>query len=378
MDAEQRQREAIDGILATMHFDADPENPPEPIRKLVFEDPGFALDLPEGWGSRRNPGSQSVSMLAEIRQKGNNEGQMFISYDRVPRNQRDVPAKKRFEDALEEAFYGERIIRKQDDLVIDGLEGWMLVVQHEGESLKDVRKALLVTLVHGDFELNLEYEDKSATFDRNIDDMRTILTSLRQLDGDAEGAGDYNIGLLSHQFSDINHHRFAEEITSLASKDLIEGYPDNTFRPETPTTRARAIKLIVDSKNELEKDKERGETIDLEPYRGKPCKRFTDLPADHESTPYVAYAAEKGLLDFIEGNQFGPDDPITTAQAMRLLIGIYEIPVWKGDTRTWYKRYMDKALELALLPRGLDEPNRELTNAEMAALVVATYDSFDY
>lgn len=55
---------------------------------------------------------------------------------------------------------------------------------------------------------------------------------------------DSSLYVGEHQFSDIGGHWAAEYIDRAAQKGWVNGYPDGTFRPDQPITRAEAMTLI--------------------------------------------------------------------------------------------------------------------------------------
>jgi len=53
------------------------------------------------------------------------------------------------------------------------------------------------------------------------------------------------------QFSDVPSSHWASEfIISLAARDIIAGFPDGTFRPEEPVTRAQYAAMLRSAFNE--------------------------------------------------------------------------------------------------------------------------------
>ena len=45
-------------------------------------------------------------------------------------------------------------------------------------------------------------------------------------------------------FDDLKNHWAGEYITNLIEKDIVHGYSDGTFRPDTPVTRAEAVVMV--------------------------------------------------------------------------------------------------------------------------------------
>jgi hypothetical protein len=98
---------------------------------------------------------------------------------------------------------------------------------------------------------------------------------------------------------------------------------------------------------------------------------FEDLPAGHWLVPYARAACERGLLALAQPTRFEPDRPVSLVEGLALLFAAYEVPVWSGAVEPAWKPVMDKGYELDLIPRGLEDPQHLLTNAEMAGLVDA-------
>ncbi len=50
--------------------------------------------------------------------------------------------------------------------------------------------------------------------------------------------------ILSKHFSDIEHHYFEKDIEIIAKNKLVNGYPDNTYRPDELLNRSEAVKMF--------------------------------------------------------------------------------------------------------------------------------------
>lgn len=84
---------------------------------------------------------------------------------------------------------------------------------------------------------------------------------------------------------------------------LIEGYPDGTFKPDQPVTRAEFITLLVRSLN-----------LEAEPLR----ITFEDA-AYHWASETISTAFAHGLVEGYSNHFFGPEDPITREQMAVML-----------------------------------------------------------
>jgi len=88
-----------------------------------------------------------------------------------------------------------------------------------------------------------------------------------------------NLALTSNNpFPDVGNHWGKEFIGAAYAGSLIIGYPDGTFRPDDPVTRAEAVTLICRAENRDEK------LFDIK-------KRFVDLNAGFWGYNYIMNAA---------------------------------------------------------------------------------------
>lgn len=102
-------------------------------------------------------------------------------------------------------------------------------------------------------------------------------------------------------FSDVPGSRwYADSIGFLTAKKVIHGYPDGTFRPDAPITRAEFVTLLC---NVL-----RPESPAENP--------FPDADG-HWAVYYIARLTQAGILDGYPDGTFRPDVPITRAEAVK-------------------------------------------------------------
>jgi len=105
-------------------------------------------------------------------------------------------------------------------------------------------------------------------------------------------------------FTDISTSWARNEINFLADQQIVGGYLDGTFRPQEPITRAEYVDLIV-------------KAFSL-PGNGQPV--FSDLPADFWALAYITRAHEEGWVIGFPDGTFRPQEPVTRAQALVVLV----------------------------------------------------------
>ena len=103
-------------------------------------------------------------------------------------------------------------------------------------------------------------------------------------------------------FSDVPSTYWAYPyIEELAAKGIINGFPDCTFQPNGPTTRAQFVKML-----DL--------TLGLPVSNALTVTPFTDVPANAWYAPYVAIAVREGIVQGLTPTTFGPNATLTREQ----------------------------------------------------------------
>src|SRR5450756_3135891 len=110
-------------------------------------------------------------------------------------------------------------------------------------------------------------------------------------------------------FKDVAASYWAfDEITALAAKKVLAGYPDGTFKPEGKVTREEFAKMIVVAKG-LALVKPASPT-------------FTDVLASRWSYGYVEAAAKAGYIKGIGGGKYAPASQIKRQDMAVLLVRV--------------------------------------------------------
>lgn len=105
-------------------------------------------------------------------------------------------------------------------------------------------------------------------------------------------------------FSDVKGYWGEPYVSELASRDVIGGFPNGTFRPTDEITRAQFAAIVV-------------KALGIQPSSGG--KVFTDVPAGHWAANAIASASNAGLIGGFPDGTFKPEEKITRAQALIIL-----------------------------------------------------------
>ena len=109
-------------------------------------------------------------------------------------------------------------------------------------------------------------------------------------------------------FSDLSENHWAySQIMNLAENKVVVGYPDETYKPDAEITRAEFASMVV--KALKQENAEITETID-----------FSDVKQDNWAWESVQRAVRFDLIHETEDNLFRPDDKVTKADCLEIVI----------------------------------------------------------
>lgn len=166
-------------------------------------------------------------------------------------------------------------------------------------------------------------------------------------------------------FDDVSQTAYETEILQLKEWGYINGYEDNTFKPEQNLTRAEFCRMLVKAMYPME------ESFDI-----ILSDLFSDLDSMHwASTDIYVLHASNVINGFTDGT-FRPEDNLTVAQAINMCLKATGYSHYvNSETIPWYKGAEEVAKVYGfaegteLLPIVSD---RSITRAEMAKLLYNT------
>ncbi|MBL1173688.1 glycoside hydrolase family 10 protein [Pantanalinema sp. GBBB05] len=173
------------------------------------------------------------------------------------------------------------------------------------------------------------------------------------------------------KFKDVQGHWAQNCIESLAQQRIINGYPDGTFRPNAPVTRAEFAVMVDSAFSTMS--------------RIRPSSPFKDVPTSHWAAKAIEYTYQTGFLSGYPGGKFNPSEQIVRVQAIGALAGglrqVTNQPASQNlstvfnDAQTipaYAKTEIAAALENRLIVNYPDvkrlNPNQVATRGEIAAL----------
>ncbi len=175
-------------------------------------------------------------------------------------------------------------------------------------------------------------------------------------------------------FEDVPDGYWAScDINVLTDNNVIAGYPDRTFKPNLPVSRAEMATMVVKGFN-------------LNDDVTCATNMFKDVPQSHWANKTIAKAVDNGLMSGYPNNTFKPNQPISRAEAFSIMAKGINCPMDEckadeilnqycdGDTvPNWAKVSTAKVIEnggISEFPNSNQiAPNKDASRAEIASML---------
>lgn len=161
-------------------------------------------------------------------------------------------------------------------------------------------------------------------------------------------------------------------IENLASKDILSGYSDGTFRPNNYVTRAQAAKIIAKSLNLTSNNQAQ--------------QQFKDVPKNSEYYNAIQALNERNIISgYSSDHTFRPNEWLTRAQMAKILTRAFSLEQAKSITYPFRDipssssfKYDIQTIFNAGITNGTSattfSPNASVTRGQMASFVVRARD----
>lgn len=172
-------------------------------------------------------------------------------------------------------------------------------------------------------------------------------------------------------FIDISDHWAREIINATASKNIVNGYEDNTFKPNNSITRAEFLTILYNSglvdKSDIDTD-----------------ISFADVSGNEWYYDYIKWGAANNLIVGYEDNTFRGNNIISRQEMAVVISKFIELSDIKFDEREaavftdadniapWAKKYVDSISAYGIVKGDNNNcylPNKDLTRAETVVII---------
>lgn len=171
------------------------------------------------------------------------------------------------------------------------------------------------------------------------------------------------------QFSDVPSDLWAAlYIQDLACHGVVSGYNDGTFRPQSPTTRAQLVKMVV--------------LMAGLPLLKPDTPSFSDVGPSHIFYRYVETAHAHNLINGYNDDTFRPDASVSRAQVAKIVVlsqgWNLQVPARPStlcdvSTDHWAYSYVQVAIAHGIFTgygNGCFHPDDNATRAQLAKVLV--------
>lgn len=143
-----------------------------------------------------------------------------------------------------------------------------------------------------------------------------------------------------------------DEIYFLSVLNIMRGYADGTFQPDSYITRAEFATVAA-------------KMLDFSMYSSK--NTFTDVAENHWAYAYIQSCYDLKLIDGIGGGLFAPDDEVTFNQAVKIIVSALGYDGIAKQRGGYPNGYLSVASSLRILD-GVSSDEGRITRADIAQL----------
>jgi len=171
-------------------------------------------------------------------------------------------------------------------------------------------------------------------------------------------------------FSDVKNiesHHFYDSVTSLASRGIVKGFADGTFKPNQSVTRGQVASVLA-------------QTLGLDTKNvGNPG--FKDVKVSNPHYGAIAALVKAGIVEGYNDKTFKPGEPLTRAHMAKIISVGFDLekvkltnnPFKDVKAEHWYADYVQTLITNEITTGKTPttfEPNAYVTRGQMASFIV--------
>lgn len=150
---------------------------------------------------------------------------------------------------------------------------------------------------------------------------------------------------------------YTQAVLSLTQMGIVTGDEKGNFNPDATINRAETAAIIC----RIMGVEEEAKTMKTEV--------FADVPATHWAVGYVAKAAELGIINGYGNGNFGPGNPVTYAQMVKMLVCVWGWETEAKQAGGWPNGYLQVADQNGYTQGIRQEPQDEIARSTVMTLI---------
>ena len=158
--------------------------------------------------------------------------------------------------------------------------------------------------------------------------------------------------------TDLASSPFASDIRLLYGLGIVQGYEDNTYRPENTLTRAEFTTQLM-------------RLMGMDTASAASVSSFLDVAPEHWASGAIAAAYGAGLVNGTGGGYFSPEQTITYIEAVKMLVGATGYGYMAEKAGGYPNGYLSVGMQNGIMAGLSDFPLHTMINRGMAAKLIA-------
>lgn len=168
-------------------------------------------------------------------------------------------------------------------------------------------------------------------------------------------------------------HGHFETINELAERNIVQGFPDGTFKPGQAVTRGQAAKMIAGI---LGLD-----TVNVE------NPNFTDIKTSFQYYGAIAALVDEGIIDGYEDGTYRPDATLTRGHMAKILTRAFKLEkdenvapftdIALSEYRNDIEALYDHGVTVGTTPTTYS-PRENVTRAQLASFIIRAEDAVEF
>lgn len=164
------------------------------------------------------------------------------------------------------------------------------------------------------------------------------------------------IGVALAALDDVRGTPASKAVQYLYEQGVVEGYDDDTFKPDQAINRAEFLKIVLEAA---------GKADDICLADGK----YSDVSGDEWFASYVCTATQEGIIEGYPDGTFRPAQNINFAESSKIVAKVNALDTSEEDTTNWFTPFVAGLNREKVVPESLSEVDENITRGEMAQMV---------
>lgn len=170
-------------------------------------------------------------------------------------------------------------------------------------------------------------------------------------------------------FTDVaESHLNYEAIEYLRQNNVIRGYPDGTFKPESRINRAEFLQLIT---NPFLLNTTRLNECVREEIQGKDLKHvfYSDVDPDDWYAAAVCLSTVQKIINGYPDGTFRPARDVSFVEAAKMIANVFAFSIAEEPDEAWYMPYVEQLSKKSAIPTTVNSFSESITRGEMAEMI---------